>query len=63
MNINPYFMFATGIEDSYPTIKNGSHRLDEMAKCGHFAGWRDDFDRVEELGIHFLRNGSPLHTT
>lgn len=63
MSINPYFMFATGIENSYPTIKNGSHRVDEMAKCGHYERWRDDFDRVDELGIHFLRYGPPLHTT
>jgi beta-glucosidase/6-phospho-beta-glucosidase/beta-galactosidase len=63
MSINPYFMFATGVENSYPTIKNGSHRVDEMAKCGHYERWRDDFDRVEELGIHFLRYGPPLHTT
>lgn len=63
MSINPYFMFATGIENSYPTIRNGSHRVDEMAKCGHYDRWSDDFDRVDELGIHFLRYGPPLHTT
>ncbi len=63
MSINPYFMFATGIENSYPTIRNGSHRVDEMAKCGHYARWSDDFDGVDELGIHFLRYGPPLHTT
>lgn len=63
MSINPYFMFATGIENSYPTIGNGSHRVDEMAKCGHYDRWNDDFERVNELGIHFLRYGPPLHTT
>lgn len=63
MSINPYFIFATGIENSYPTIRNGSHRVDEMAKCGHYDRWSDDFDRVDELGIHFLRYGPPLHTT
>lgn len=63
MSINPYFMFATGIENSYPTIRNGSHRVDEMAQCGHYDRWSDDFDRVDELGIHFLRYGPPLHTT
>src|SRR3546814_6660044 len=30
MSINPYFMFATGIENSYPTIRNGSDRVDEI---------------------------------
>ena len=36
----PWFMFATGIENSYPTIKNGSRRIDEMEKCGHYEHWR-----------------------
>lgn len=60
---NPFFMFATGIENSYPTIENGTKRVDEMAKCGHYDLWRTDFDLVEEMGIHFLRYGPPLHTT
>ncbi len=33
------FMFATGIENSYPTIllPDGTvHRVDEMEKCGHY---------------------------
>ncbi len=54
-------MFATGIENSYPTV--GPRRVDEMEKCGHYERWRDDFDRVEELGIHVLRYGPPLHRT
>jgi len=54
-------MFATGIENSYPTVRNGRERLDEMEKCGHYDHWRTDFDKVEELGIHFLRYGPPLH--
>lgn len=36
MSINPYFMFASGIENSYPTTRNGSRRVDEMAKCGQY---------------------------
>lgn len=59
MSINPYFMFATGIENSYPTIRNGSDRVDEMAKCGHYERWRDDFDHIDELGIPFLRYNPP----
>ncbi len=51
----PSFIFATGIENSYPTIQNGRHRVDEMEKCGHYRQWRTDFDKVEELGIEFLR--------
>jgi beta-glucosidase len=34
-----------------------------MAKCGHYEHWRTDFDCVEDLGIHVLRYGPPLHST
>lgn len=61
--INPFFMFATGIENSYPTIDNGRKRVDEMAKCRHYDLWRKDFDLVEEMGLRFLRYGPPIHTT
>lgn len=56
-------MFATGIENSIPRIKNGTVRVDQMEVCGHYRHWRRDFDCVEELGIRFLRYGPPLHTT
>ncbi|NUZ08448.1 glycoside hydrolase family 1 protein [Schlegelella sp. ID0723] len=56
-------MFATGIENSYPTLDGGKVRVDEMAKCGHYEHWRTDFDCVEELGLHVLRYGPPLHCT
>jgi hypothetical protein len=59
----PMFMFATGIENSYPKIKNGRVRVDEMEKCGHYEKWRLDFDLVEEMGIRFLRYGPPIHKT
>ena len=55
-------MFATGIENSIPTIHNGRTRVDQMEVCGHYKHWREDFDAVEELGIQFLRYGPPLHT-
>ena len=55
------FMFATGIENSYPVV--GGKRVDEMAKCGHYTHWQKDFDLVQELGIGFLRYGPPIHTT
>lgn len=55
------FMFATGVENSSPTINGGRVRVDEMQSCGHYKQWRLDFDKVEELGIHFLRYGIPLH--
>jgi beta-glucosidase len=57
------FMFATGIENSYPTIQGGRVRVDEMAKCGHYDHWREDFDRVQELRIQFLRYGPALYHT
>ena len=56
-------MFATGIENSIPRIKRGTVRVDEMARCGHYDRWRDDFALVQELGLSFLRYGPPLHTT
>jgi beta-glucosidase len=54
-------MFATGIENSNPTINNGRERVDEMAKCNHYEKWSEDFDRVEEIGACFLRYGVPIH--
>jgi beta-glucosidase/6-phospho-beta-glucosidase/beta-galactosidase len=56
-------MFATGIENSIPTINNGRTRVDQMDACGHYDHWRTDFDCVEEIGIQYLRYGPPLHTT
>jgi beta-glucosidase/6-phospho-beta-glucosidase/beta-galactosidase len=57
------FLFATGIENSYPTINGGRTRIDEMEKCGHYTLWRTDFDLLDEVGIHYLRYGPPIHTT
>ena len=56
-------MFATGIENSIPTINGGSTRVDQMDVCGHYKHWKTDFDCVDELGIHFLRFGPPMHKT
>jgi len=60
------FMFATGIENSYPTIAGPdgkSKRVDEMEKCGHYERWQEDFHLVEEMGLEFLRYGPPIHKT
>ncbi len=57
------FLFATGIENSNPTIENGRVRVDELEKCGHYRHWRRDFELVTEMGIRFLRYGPPIHTT
>ncbi|MFL5785335.1 MAG: family 1 glycosylhydrolase [Bacteriovoracaceae bacterium] len=56
-------MFATGIENSYPTINNGTRRIDQMEKSGHYQYWKKDFDLVQEMDIGFLRYGPPLHKT
>jgi beta-glucosidase/6-phospho-beta-glucosidase/beta-galactosidase len=56
-----YFMFATGIENSCPTIDNGKTRIDELGKCKHYESWQKDFQLVEEMGIRYLRYGPPLH--
>jgi len=61
MDVVPTFIFATGIENSSPTINGGRERVDEMEKCGHYRQWTVDFDCVQELGICFLRYGVPLH--
>jgi beta-glucosidase/6-phospho-beta-glucosidase/beta-galactosidase len=55
----PFFLFATGIENSSPTIRGGCTRVDEMEKCGHYDCWETDFDRVEEIGARVLRYGLP----
>jgi beta-glucosidase/6-phospho-beta-glucosidase/beta-galactosidase len=59
----PFFLFATGIENSNPTIDNGRVRIDELESCGHYKAWRQDFDCVEWLGLRFLRYGPPLYRT
>jgi len=56
------FMFATGIENSYPTIAGGV-RVDQMEKCGHYERWREDFALVRELGLRHVRWGPGLHQT
>ena len=58
------FMFATGIENSYPVIQlpDGTrHRVDEMEKCGHYRRWREDFDLAVEIGCDALRYGPPYY--
>jgi beta-glucosidase/6-phospho-beta-glucosidase/beta-galactosidase len=54
------FLFATGIENSYPTIAGGV-RIDQMDKCGHYARWEEDFALVRESGLNALRYGPPYY--
>jgi beta-glucosidase/6-phospho-beta-glucosidase/beta-galactosidase len=58
------FMFATGIENSYPTIRlpgGQIHRVDEMEKTGHYKNWQRDFELVKDLGLDYLRYGAPYY--
>ncbi|HYW69584.1 MAG TPA: family 1 glycosylhydrolase [Pyrinomonadaceae bacterium] len=59
--VSPSFMFATGIENSSPTINGGRTRIDELESCRHYQRWQEDFALVEEMGISFLRYGVPLY--
>jgi beta-glucosidase/6-phospho-beta-glucosidase/beta-galactosidase len=55
------FMFATGIECSYPTIEHGQWRRDEMDSTRHYEFWQEDFRLAREIGITHIRYGPPLH--
>ena len=60
------FMFATGIENSYPTIQlpdGSTKRIDEMEKGFHYQNWKKDFELVKDIGIEFLRYGPPYYKT
>ena len=58
----PRFLFASGIENSYPLLPNG-RRIDEMEKCDHYRRWRDDFGLAQELGLDALRYGTAYYRT
>ncbi len=58
------FMFATGIECSYPTItgRDGRpKRIDELETCFHYQRWQEDLQLVHELGLRYLRYGPPYY--
>jgi beta-glucosidase/6-phospho-beta-glucosidase/beta-galactosidase len=55
------FIFATGIECSYPTIEGGRWRRDEMATMRHYHLWQRDFELTRKIGVSHLRYGPPLH--
>ena len=60
------FMFATGIENSYPTIQlpdGSTKRVDSMEKADHYRLWKEDFWLVKEMGLEFLRWGPPYFST
>ena len=52
------FLFATGIECSYPTIagpNGGSKRIDQLEKTFHYRHWQQDLALVRRLGLRWLR--------
>lgn len=60
--MNTTFLFATGIENSYPFLPTG-RRIDRMEKCGHYDRWEDDFGLLAEIEINALRYGSACFRT
>ena len=56
------FMFATGIECSYPTIEKGKVRRDQLRECGHYDRWKEDLGLVKEMGLKVLRYGLPYYS-
>ena len=56
------FMFATGIECSYPTIQKGKVRRDQLRECGHYDRWKEDLGLVKEMGLRVLRYGLPYYS-
>ncbi|MEO6916942.1 MAG: family 1 glycosylhydrolase [Chitinophagaceae bacterium] len=55
------FLFATGIECSYPTINHGKVRRDQLEECGHYTFWKKDLKLVKDLGLKVLRYGFPYY--
>ncbi|MCC3154946.1 family 1 glycosylhydrolase [Hymenobacter sp. BT770] len=56
------FMFATGIECSYPTIDHGRTRRDLLAETGHYDRYKEDLGLVRDLGLKSLRYGLPYYS-
>jgi len=55
------FIFATGIECSYPTTEQERWRRDEMDSTRHYDHWQRDFELARRIGVTHLRYGPPLH--
>ncbi|UOQ66393.1 family 1 glycosylhydrolase [Hymenobacter volaticus] len=55
------FMFATGIECSYPTIAGGTIRRDLLAETDHYNRYKEDLGLVKEMGLKVLRYNLPYY--
>ena len=59
---HPLF-WAVGIEDTnigWP-LRGSGQPLDEYASTDHYAQWREDFDRIVEIGATTVRYGLPWY--
>ncbi|QQO09111.1 family 1 glycosylhydrolase [Breznakiella homolactica] len=57
------FLWCAGIEDTFiadPFPATGK-TLDEYELTGHYGQWKEDFDRVQNLGVDGLRWGMPWY--
>ena len=54
------FLFATGIECSYPTIEGGKRR-DQLEETGHYEHWRQDLQLSADIGARVIRYGPPYY--
>jgi beta-glucosidase/6-phospho-beta-glucosidase/beta-galactosidase len=64
LSLGSGFIFATGIECSYPTIAGpdgGSVRMDQLEKAFHYEYWREDLHLVRKMGLRYLRYGPPYY--
>jgi beta-glucosidase len=65
-NLLREFIFATGIENSYPVITGPDGRdirRDELESTRFYEHWRDDFALLREVGIDYLRYGPQYYRT
>jgi beta-glucosidase/6-phospho-beta-glucosidase/beta-galactosidase len=58
----PPFWWATGIENTFvPQVRPGLRALDEYKLTQHDKFWKEDFDKVADLGVQALRWGIPWY--
>ena len=62
MHKNSSFSWAVGIENTFiPQVRSDLRALDEYELTQHYQLWREDFDRVADLGISHIRWGVPWY--
>jgi beta-glucosidase len=61
--VTPPFFWAVGIEDTnigWP-LRGSGEPLDEYASTDHYSQWREDFDRIVQIGATTVRYGLPWY--